>query len=188
MYLYQNSGQTVSLLDSEGRTHKIPNNSPWEAPSITGTDCNGTQAYAPYVVSAQKSAEILIKEGKRFGLVAVPEVRTDGGIKFDVESAAALSSSLRSQFEQGLIDAYVRAAKEDELGKLPVRPPSAALQALLDSRGLDLKRDFGITPVGYRVGEATAQRDKETDDLKKEVGELKAMLTMLLEDKKKSKA
>lgn len=187
MNLYQNSGSEVALLDSEGRTHRIPNETPWEVPDINGTDCDGTQAYRPFVIPSNKAADVFIREGKRFGVVAIPQKRTQNGISFDVESAKTLSTHVRSEFEKGVIDGYIKGAKEDELAKLPVRPPSPALQALLDKRGLDLKRDFGITPVGYKVGEGAAARDAEMESLRQQLTELRELVALSLEDKKKSK-
>ena len=95
-----------------------------------------------------------------------------------------------------MVQAYVKGAKEDELGKMPIRPPSAPIQRILDERGQDLKRDFGIQPVGWKLSDGAAQRDaqlvalqQQNDSQAKEMAELKAMLTTLLssQDKKDKK-
>lgn len=195
MYLFHNYRETITILDAEGRSYRIPANEPWEVPEIKGTDCNGTQAYNPFVISAAEASKIFCKEGIHYGLVPVPEKRGPRGIVFDIEEASIASKRVRKASEDAILDRYIRGAKEDELAKLPVKPPSASIAKIIDSRGLDLKRDYGLQPVGYRVSEAAAARDAEMEALRssnstmsREMGELKEMLAMLLDDKKEKAA
>lgn len=188
MYLFHNYKETITLLDSEGRSYRIPANTPWEVPAVNGTDCNGTQACAPFTIPVQKVAKFLCDEGVHYGLVVVPEIRTNQGIQFDIAGAQALSLHKRKGSEDHILERYVKGAKEDELNKIPVRPPSASIASILESRGFDLKRDFGITPVGYRVSENVAARDAEVESLRRENAEMrrdnaeiKEMLARLLE-------
>ncbi len=81
----------------------------------------------------------------------------------------------------------MKSAKDEQLGNRAIRPPAAPIEQILSSRGMDLKRDYGLEPVGYRVSEKAAARDKEMDELRKENREIKEMLNMLLEDKKDEK-
>lgn len=194
MHLFHNSKETIRLLDSEGRTYVIPANVAWPVPALQGTDCNGTQAYAPFSISAEKMAKFLCDEGVHYGLVVVPETSTPTGIQFNLAKAARRSANARQTAEDGVLQRYIKGAKEDELAKLPVKPPSASIAAILDARGLDLKRDYGLQPVGYRVGDAAAARDTEMANLRaenetqrKEISEIKEMLTMLMEDRKDEK-
>lgn len=184
MYLFHNYKRPIAVLDAEGRTYNIEPNKPWEVPLIRGTDCKGTEAYVPFVTPTNKVAEMLCKEGIHYGLVVVPEVRTETGIQFDLKAAALNSAQVRKGAEDHILERYIKGAKEDELAKIPVKPPSASIAAILDARGLDLKRDYGLSPVGYRVSEGAAARDAEMEALRNENREIKEMLSELLADRK----
>ena len=197
MFLAHSYKETIVLLDSEGRSYRIKPNEPWEVPPIHGTDISGPKgqpAYKEFDIPAHKVAEMLIKQAVHYGLVAVPENRSSAGITFDMDSALKASTVSRRQAEDAMVQAYVKGAKEDELGKMPIRPPSAPIQRILDERGQDLKRDFGIQPVGWKLSDGAAQRDaqlvalqQQNDAQAKEMAELKEMLTMLLDEKKKAR-
>src|SRR4030095_4730365 len=82
----------------------------------------------------------------------------------------------------------VHTAPDNELKKEPVRPPEPVIQAILTERGLDLQKDFGITPVGYKASEyASAPCEKiknleaQTNSQEEKIAELTAMLQRPLE-------
>ena len=187
MYLLHTSKEIAHLIDAEGKTYHIPPNEAWEVPEIRGTDIPGPAGAAPYktfVTPSHKVGEMLMKQGVYYGLVEVHQVRQGNSIIFDVEGAMKASGVARKQAEDAMLQTYVKAAKEDELGKHPIRPPSAPIQKILNERGLDLKRDFGVQPVGWTLSEGAKARDAEMAALKSELAELKAMLEMAIEDKK----
>ena len=187
MHLFHSYKETIRLLDCEGRTYVIPANKAWPVPAIEGTDCNGSQAYAPFSIPIAKVAKMLCEAGVHFGLVPVPEVATASGIQFDLAAAAKNSTKARKGSEDGILERYIKGAKEDELAKTPVKPPSATITAILDARGLDLERDYNIKPVGYRISEGAQARDSQVSKLEAEVSELKQMLSVLIEDKKEAR-
>ncbi len=175
------------IIDSEGRGHRIPANEPWEVKPQTCMDTDKGGSPVQLTIPAEKVAAQLVHDGKFFGLVIVNQIRTANGISFDVEAAAKESKRIREQAETDLVEKYVKSAKDEQLGNRAIRPPAAPIEQILSSRGMDLKRDYGLEPVGYRVSEKAAARDKEMDELRKENREIKEMLNMLLEDKKDEK-
>ena len=199
-YLFHNNPHPVNYLDCEGRTHIIPPNRPWSVPSLDGTDIPGLEgqpAYRTFTIPADKLAKAIMEDRKHDGLVLVAEQISDSGIAFDVKTAAQASSEARYRDQTAILDQYVKSAHEDELNKQPVRPPAESIQKILDDRGLDLQKDFGVTPVGYKVSEYAQARDEkmktmeaENTSLRKEVSDIKKMMerameTMLLADTSK---
>lgn len=172
------------ILDSEGRTHRIAANSLWEVKPQHCTDVSDGGKNVVVTIPAEKVGRQICEDGKPYGVVVIQEKRTPEGITFDYETARAESERIRNQFEIELIETFVKRAKEQALQNMPIRPPAPALQKILDARGLDLQRDYGITPVGYKVSEAAAARDREVADLKRDLAEMKELLNMALEDKK----
>lgn len=173
MYLFQNCGRVASIL-VDGRMFNISDSEPFDVPAIEGTDLE-----KPYTIPSVKVGNELIRLGVLYGIVELTQHRTARGFEFDLEAADAASRELRNQAEMDLLNRYVSGAKADELANVPVKPPSAPIQAVLDARGLDLKRDFGITPVGYKISEAVQARDKETHALKADNEDLRNRLDVL---------
>ena len=190
-YLFHAYKEDVRLLDSEGRTYVIPPNKPWKVPSLEGTDISGPigmPAYRSFTVSEDKMAKQFLIDGKHYGLVSIDERITDQGITFDINTAAERSKKARYDDQTLLLDQYIRSAHEGELNKQPVPPPVETIQRILDERGLDLQKDFGVTPVGYKVSEYAMQRDQTMKQLaeenaaqKKEMAEMRTMLQRTLE-------
>lgn len=209
MYLFHNATENLTpviltknaepqlvaiIVDSEGRGHRIPPNRPWKVEPQISMDTDKGGAPMQALIPAEKVAAQLIKDGAFFGLVAVPEIQTANGISFDVETAAKESTRIRYQAESAVLETYVKHAKDEQLANRAMRPPSPSIERILNSRSMDLKRDFGLEPVGYKVSEKAAQRDREVEALKeqnalltKELGELKDMFAMFMEDKKESR-
>lgn len=183
------------VMDSEGRSHRIPPNTPWEVKSLDCMDVTeGGTRFVNHPQSVEKVAKMLCDNGVFYGIVPVPEIRDGISINFDLKSAERESTRVRIQAERGLIEKYVANAKMEQLQGRPIRPPSDTLQRILDTHDLDLLKDFGIQPVGYKVSEGAAMRDRKLADLEatnanqaKELAEMKEMLAMLLEDKEKEK-
>jgi len=185
-YLFHSNKDDVRLLDCEGRTYVIPPNKAWKVPALEGTDISGPigmPAYKTFTISDEQMAKHFLREGKHYGLVSVEEKITDQGILFDVKDAGERSKKARYDDQTYLLEQYVASAHDDELNKQPVRPPADVIQGILDDRGLDLQKDFGITPVGYRISEYAAARDEklkqlevEKNDQAKEIAELRRML------------
>src|SRR5262249_46299420 len=139
-FLYHDNKDEVRLLDCEGRTYIIPANTPWSVPSLEGTDIPGKAgqpAYPTSTIPPHKMAKYFLDEGKHFGLVLLEERFIDGGIQFDMKTAAQRSSKARYDDKTAMLDRYVQSAHDDELNKLPVKPPVEVIQAILDERGLD---------------------------------------------------
>lgn len=197
MFLYHSASVEAAVMDSEGRCHRIPPNTPWEVkPQITmDTDKGGSPIQN--TIPAEKVARQICDDGRLYGVVIVPEIRSGLSITFDVDSAARESTRIREQAETEILDRYVKHAKEEQLAARPVRPPSTSIQKILDARGHDLLRDYGLQPVGYKVSEGALKRDAEIaalhqqkDAQDKEIADLKQMITRLidLQDKKKQPA
>jgi len=190
-HLFHNNKHDVRLLDCEGRTYVIPPNRAWPVPMLEGTDIPGKAgqpAYRTFTISAEKMTKYFLSEGKHFGLVEIEERLTDQGTQFDLETAVRQSTKARYDDQTAMLDQYVQSAHEDELQKLPVRPPGDVIQRILDERGLDLQKDFGITPVGYRVSEYAAARDEKMKNLedenvanRKELAEMRKLLERTLQ-------
>src|SRR5262245_30547236 len=190
-YLFHAYKEDVRLLDSEGRTYIIPPNKPWKVPALEGTDISGPigmPAYRTFSVSEEKMAKQFLIDGKHFGLVEVQEKFTDQGIVFDSKDAAQRSIKARYDDQTFLLDQYIRSAHESELSKQPVPPPVDTVQKILDERGLDLQKDFGVTPVGYKVSEYALARDQKMRELEekdaardKEMNEMRTLLARTVE-------
>ena len=187
MFLFQNSDRTAFVLDAEGRTFRIEPNIPWEVKPQISSDCDKGGYPVQNIVPADKVAQQICDDGKFYGIVIIPEIQEGFNTKRDVETARARSTEVRRNAENALVDQYVSHQKQNQLAVRPVAPPSESIQAILNGRGLDLKRDFGLEPVGYRVSEAAAARDALIETQGREIKELKEMLAMLMEDKKAKK-
>lgn len=168
MFLYQNTTKTVHVL-VDGRQFSIPHSEPFEVKAIEGTDLE-----KPYMISSDKVGREIIRTAVLHGVVTIEQIRTARGFEFDMEKADKESTRLRGKSQLEILQRYVDGAKQDQLANLPIKPPSAPIQAILDERGLDLKRDYGITPVGYKVSEAVAARDAELAATKQENASLRA--------------
>ena len=199
MFLLHTSAETAHLIDAEGRSYHIPPNEAWDVPTINGTDIPGPAgqpAYKSFTTSPDKVGAMLIRQGVYYGLVEVKVLRTPTGTTFDLDGAKEASTRARRQAEDAMLQSYVKGAKEDELAKLPIRPPSAPIQKILNERKLDLKRDFGVQPVGWILSEGAKSRDvefaalkAETEDQKQKISDLTKMLEQLLAiEEKKSKS
>jgi len=182
-FLFHNNPNEIRILDCEGRTHIIPPNRAWRVPDLAATDCDGTRAYVPISVPADKMVRYYLREGIHHGLVLVHETVTDSGVQFDLADADKRSTAARYNDKTELLNAYVFTAKDDELKKEPVKPPPPVIQAILDERGLDLEKHFGIRPVGHVVSESMEAREKEVMELKrrndqyeKELADMRAIL------------
>lgn len=181
MYVYQNSGKPVHVLDDEGRTHIIPNAEPLEVMPIICMDVDSGGMPKESVISSEKLAAALCEKGRSYGLVLVPQVKKGLSITFDVEAAAENSTRVRMNTEDELVRTYVTRMKEEALQNRPIRPPSPSIQAILDARGQDLQRDYGITPVGYKVGEGIAARDAAFAELQGKYDDLSKKFDRLMD-------
>jgi hypothetical protein len=190
-YLFHSNPHEVRLLDCEGRTYVIPPHKAWSVPALEGTDITGPQgqpAYRSFTIPAEKMAKHFLAEGQHFGLVMLEEKITDNGITFDLKEATERSAKARFDDQSFLLDRWVQTAHDNELKKEPVRPPEPVIQAILTERGLDLQKDFGITPVGYKVSEYASARDEKmktleakTNAQEEKIAELTSMLQRTLE-------
>ena len=190
-FLYHNNKDEVRMLDCEGRTYVVPPNKPWNVPMLEGTDIPGQAgqpAYRSFTIPADKMAKYFLSQYPHYGLVELAERLTDQGIQFDLAGAAERSAKSRYDDQTMMLDKYVQSAHEDELNKIPVRPPVPVIQEILDARNLDLQKDFGITPVGYKVSEYAAARDEKMKTLeddnaaqRKELAEMRKLLERTLQ-------
>src|SRR5262252_7610176 len=165
-FLFHNNPNEIRILDCEGRTHIIPPNRAWRVPDLAATDCDGTRAYVPISVPADKMVRYYLREGIHHGLVLVHETVTDSGVQFDLADADKRSTAARYNDKTE-----------------PVKPPPPVIQAILDERGLDLEKHFGIRPVGHVISESMEAREKEVMELKrrndqyeKELADMRAIL------------
>lgn len=185
MFVFHNDDTLLECL-IDGRMFSIPPYEPFEVSSIEGTDLE-----KPYSIRSAKVGGELIRLCALQGLVEITSERTKAGFGFDVERAARESTVARDNAEGMMLARYVSGAHEDELAKKPVSPPSLPIQRILDKRHLDLQKDFGVTPVGYKVSEYAAKRETEMDLLrrenaeqKKDIADMKEMMTLLLDNQK----
>lgn len=180
MYVYQNSGAAVFILNDEGRMAIIPNDEPLEIKEQVVTDVDSGGMPKQSITPAAKVAQELCDRGRLYGVVLVPQVRDGMSINFDVKGSAIKSGEVRKAAEDELIAAYVTTQKQEGGMNRPVRAPSTAIQGIMDRRGIDLERDLNIHPVGWKAGEGVTARDAEIEALKKSNADMAAKLDMLL--------
>ncbi len=187
MYVYQNSGVLATIMDSEGRSHRIPHDAPHEVKPQISMDIDKGGAPAEHIISAEHVARQLCNDGRFYGVVILPEIRDGLNSRLDVVSAAKESTRTRDQAETELIERYVQHAKAQALQAMPIKPPAPALEKILVARGLDLDRHYGIKPIGYRVAEGIKAQDAKIASQEKEIADLRQMLERLVAMQEKAK-
>lgn len=125
-------------------------------------------------------AKAILNHRKLDGLVAVPEIETDTGIKFDLETAKKKAAEALRAGRRELFDSYVKDQQEYRIaaGKPPL-PPSPIVQRIIEEDGYRLS-DYGIYPKGFKVDDAAVKQDAEMDSLRQQnkllMGQVQALM------------
>lgn len=175
--LYHCSPETVSVR-VDGKLFVLPPNEICEINEVRGTDCNNNGPYE-YIIPEKLVAQLIISR-KPF-IVEIPMVRTKGGVSSDLAAAQKQAKAALELYEDSQLAKYIE-DQQDRVMKHNKSPmaPSAPILAILEKRGLDLKKDFNLEVPGLMIGKVR-DRDAEIDSLREQVDRL---MTALGEKKK----
>ena len=160
----------------DGRLFSIPPNELFEVPDITGTDCNNNGP-TEYRIPEKQVAAKIIEHCWYHGMVEVPMTRTKGGVTSDIEAARKAARTALELAHDTMLNKYVTDQQERlSIYNKPALAPSTPIMKIIERRGIDLDRDFGIKPPGFDMRGAR-DRDAEMEELKKQIAELRANMS-----------
>lgn len=165
----------------EGRLLTLLPNEPFEVKEIVSTDVdlNGNKTF---VIPSEFIARVIIAHQMHHGVVLVKEIRRGYNTELDVKSARAEAAIALKAGQDKMLSEYVRIQLEDRLKEnKPALPPSKPIERIIDERGIDLQKEYGFRPVGWRVGDETKAREERTAALEAENVELKRTLRLVME-------
>lgn len=186
-YVYHCAETNASAV-IDGHLIVIPPNELFEVEELRGTDVNNNGKYE-YVIPVKDVIKHLMHHCWHYGLVVVPMTRTEGGVTSDIKAAQAAAVVARNAAEETMLAKYISDQQERVTiqGKSPLAP-SVPIVRILESRGLDLDKDFNLKVPGLSIKKAT-DRDAEIAELqasnKKLQESMAAMLDLMEKQQKK---
>lgn len=88
--------------------------------------------------------------GHIYGLVEVNQTKTKTGIVWDVEEAQERAGAFLIECDKATVNFYVRQQMEDRIaGGKPALPPTGRALDVIKKNQINLKRQFGLHPVGW---------------------------------------
>lgn len=82
------------------------------------------------------------------GMVEVPQIRSKGGVKYDIETASKMAKEKLASADKKMLDEYVKNQMEDRIMRnFPPVPPSGRYKYVIDKYNVDLKQ-YGINLIG----------------------------------------
>jgi hypothetical protein len=169
----------------DGKTFIIPPNELFEVTEIRGMDCNNN-GHQEYITPPSKVAELIIARGKHFGIIEVPLTRRGTDVQVDIEDARRRAKDLLRSTEDQMLMAYVREQQERAQANAPVQAPGGRVLEIIQERGLDIKKEFNINPVGWVLGEQAA-KDNRMEELERQNAQLQSQMKELLDTVRGSK-
>lgn len=94
---------------------------------------------------------LLNHKGPIHGIVEVEQVKKKNGVEYLVDEALEKAEKYLDECERKSIEFYVRQQMEDRIGTgKPSLPPNGRALSLILRRGISLKDEYGLVPVGWR--------------------------------------
>lgn len=88
--------------------------------------------------------------GHLYGIVEVNQTKGKTGITWDVDEAAERAGEYLKRCNKATVDFYVRQQMEDRVGAgKPALPPTGHALAVIQKLGINLRKQFGLSPVGW---------------------------------------
>lgn len=139
----------------------------------------------PFKVESDHIAGLILAHKHYHGIVEVKATETETGIVYATDEAVKLALETLEAKELERVNAWVNSQYDDRIqnNKPPLAPPPA-IQAIIDKRGIDLKRDYNLTVPRLQMG-AAVQGDvltlrNENQALREDLGRLQSMVEQLL--------
>jgi hypothetical protein len=174
-FLYHCDDETAHVT-VDGRMISIPPNEIFEVPELRGNHFNNNGP-CEYIITEAKVAEELIRQGWYHGIVDVPIKKSKSGMEADVESARKQAAALLNENQDKILAQYISDQQERTTvhGKAAIAPIGRVLK-IIEARGIDLEKDYNISPPGYGMAKAR-DRDAEMEELKRQMAEMQKALT-----------
>jgi hypothetical protein len=181
-FVYHVDDETAHIT-VDGRMISIPPNEIFEVPELRGNHFNNNGP-CEYIITEAKVAEELIRQGWYHGIVDVPIRRSKNGMEADVEAARKLATALLIDSEDKILGQYISDQQERTTvhGKAAIAPIGRVLK-IIEARGIDLEKDYNISPPGYGMAKAR-NRDAEVEELKHQMAELQKALMVTAKEKR----
>lgn len=85
------------------------------------------------------------------GIVEVKQIKTKTGVQYDIEEAEVRAQEALAVAEDRSVQFYVRQQMEDRIaGGKPALPPNGRARSIVLRKGISLREQFGLTPVGWK--------------------------------------
>jgi len=175
-FVYHVDNETAHLT-IDGRLISIPPNELFEVPELRGNHFNNNGP-CEYVITDAQMVNHIQQQGWWAGIVEVPIRKSKNGMDADLDAARKLAAAaLEKSRDQTLAD-YITEQRERQTihNQAPIAPVGRVLK-IIEARGIDLQKDFNISPPGYAM-EKQKSREAELEELKRMVGELQKALAV----------
>lgn len=92
----------------------------------------------------------ILEHCKLRGLVEVPVIESENGIKADTEAGRKAAKEAIAFGQKKLVDNYIEEQKGRIAANYPILPPSPVVQKIAAEQGIDF-REYGLTPPGVKI-------------------------------------
>jgi hypothetical protein len=119
-----------------------------------------------------------------YGVVKVDQQLDEdtGQFKLDLDKAKKQAYQALEKAEILMVETYVSTQRSDRIRiNYPAMPPEGRVADIIERRKIDLGEQYGIYPVGYGKSQATVQREREIETLRKENSDMRDQMTKLME-------
>lgn len=183
MKLVIHAADEDATCEIQGHVFRIPPRKAFRIGAMFDMDHNNNgPVEAP--IPEETVCQRLVERCWYFGLVEVPVLESEGQLgpeyRYDIPAALEVAKERLIVAEEQILGNYVKVSQDRMSQQLPAMPPNGRAKYIIEKRGIDLKKSFNITPVGYDTVRAASSHDDEIAELRRRNEELRKQFEQVM--------